>query len=281
MFTQRSVLALTICTALLLPTPSVSLLSVNAAQNEGRRARPRHAQPEGVLPDLEELKSESQIEREAPAPIPSTIPSRKSSGKPWDGRRVGDPPPRDLAQVKRTRHFAHAARRAASPPTVLDSYFVDNLFDVAVLRDATNAETNYWHDLLRVAHAEGSLKLAAVELGRTLFESAEYLTRDRNAHWYVYDLYKTYLMREPDSGGWATWEALELAGGAAQAGYARQSTGATFNDVYFSGVISEGVILHEALHTLLGANDSDLNARQADLGSLRDAGCNVQGRALP
>ena len=44
MFTQRSVLALTICAALLLPTPSVSLLSVDAAQNEGRRARPRHAQ---------------------------------------------------------------------------------------------------------------------------------------------------------------------------------------------------------------------------------------------
>lgn len=102
MFTQRSVLVLTICAALLLPTPSVSLLSVDAAQSEGRRARPRHAQPEGVLPDLEELKTESQIEREAPAPIPSTIPSRKNSGKPWDGRRVGDPSPRDLAQFKRT-----------------------------------------------------------------------------------------------------------------------------------------------------------------------------------
>ena len=201
MFTQRSVLALTICAALLLPTPSVSLLS--AAQNEGRRARPRHAKPEGVFPDLEDLKTESQIEREAPAPIPSTIPSRKNSGKPWDGRRVGDPSPRDLAQVKRTRHFAHAARRATSPPPVLDSYFVDNFFDVAVLRDATSAETTYWHDQLRVAHGQGSasLKLAAVDLGRTLFESAEYLTRDRNAHWYVYDLYKTYLMREPDAGG--------------------------------------------------------------------------------
>jgi hypothetical protein len=49
MFTQRSVLALTICAALLLPTPSGSWLSVGAAQNEGRRARPRHAQPEGIM----------------------------------------------------------------------------------------------------------------------------------------------------------------------------------------------------------------------------------------
>jgi len=50
-----------------------------------------------------------------------------------------------------------------------------------------------WHDQLRVVHAEGqgSLKLAAVELGRTLFESAEYLAREREPHWYVYDLYKT------------------------------------------------------------------------------------------
>src|SRR5205085_10794732 len=25
-------------------------------------------------------------------------------------------------------------------------------------------------------------------------------------HWYVYDLYKSYLMRDPDSSGWAFWE---------------------------------------------------------------------------
>jgi YD repeat-containing protein len=52
------------------------------------------------------------------------------------------------------------------------------------------------------------LKLAALELGRTLFESAAYAARNREPHWYVYDLYKTYLMREPDSGGWAMWEGL-------------------------------------------------------------------------
>ena len=46
------------------------------------------------------------------------------------------------------------------------------------------------------------------QLGRTIFESAEYAARNRNAHWYVYDLYKTFLMRDPDSGGWANWEAL-------------------------------------------------------------------------
>jgi YD repeat-containing protein len=210
MFTQRSVLALTICAALLLPTPSVSWLSVGAAQNEVRRTRPRHAQPEGVLPNVEDVKSESQLEREAPSAIPSTIPSRRNSGKPWDGRRVRDPSPRDLARVNRIRQRAHASRRTTSPPPVYDNQFVDNFFDLTVVRDPASTETTYWHDQLRIAHAQGpgSLKLAAMELGRTLFESAEYFIRDRNAHWYVYDLYKTYLMREPDAGGWATWEAL-------------------------------------------------------------------------
>ncbi|HEU4510803.1 MAG TPA: hypothetical protein VFR78_21410, partial [Pyrinomonadaceae bacterium] len=101
MFTQRSVLAFTISAALLLPTPGVSLFTIGATQDEGRRARPRHRQPEGILPDLEDVKFESQLEREAPGPIPSTIPSRRHSGKPWDGRRVGDPSPRELARVDR------------------------------------------------------------------------------------------------------------------------------------------------------------------------------------
>ncbi|HEX2271653.1 MAG TPA: DUF4214 domain-containing protein, partial [Pyrinomonadaceae bacterium] len=61
---------------------------------------------------------------------------------------------------------------------------------------------------MRVAYGQNptSLKLAAVELGKTLFESAKYGNRNRDNHWYVYDLYKTYLMRDPDAPGWAHWE---------------------------------------------------------------------------
>jgi hypothetical protein len=44
--TQRSIIALTICAALL-PAPGASLLTIGAAQNEERRARPRHEKPEG------------------------------------------------------------------------------------------------------------------------------------------------------------------------------------------------------------------------------------------
>ena len=61
-----------------------------------------------------------------------------------------------------------------------------------------------------MAYAQGqaSLKLAAVEFAKTLFESAEYAARNRTDHWYVYDLYKTFLMREPDASGWAYWESV-------------------------------------------------------------------------
>src|SRR4030095_8854119 len=45
-------------------------------------------------------------------------------------------------------------------------------------------------------------------LGKTLFESAEYTARNRDNHEYVYDLYKTFLMRDPDSSGWAYWESV-------------------------------------------------------------------------
>jgi YD repeat-containing protein len=93
---------------------------------------------------------------------------------------------------------------------VLDDQFVQNFFNWAVVRTPSSAETTYWNDQLRVAYGQGqaSLKLASIELGRTLFESAEYAARNRDNHWYVYDLYKTYLMRDPDSGGWSYWEAI-------------------------------------------------------------------------
>jgi YD repeat-containing protein len=50
--------------------------------------------------------------------------------------------------------------------------------------------------------------MAAREMGKTLFESAEYAARNTSNHVYVQNLYETYLLREPDSGGWAFWESL-------------------------------------------------------------------------
>lgn len=77
-----------------------------------------------------------------------------------------------------------------------------------MLRTPNSSEATFWHDQLRGAYGQGqmSVKLAAVALGKTLFESAEYAARNRDNHWYVYDLYKTFLMRDPDASGWAYWE---------------------------------------------------------------------------
>lgn len=64
---------------------------------------------------------------------------------------------------------------------------------------------------------------------------------------------------------------------AVQASHARASTGATLNDVYYSkGSLFDAVILHEALHTLLGASDPQLDARHADAMSLQEGGCRFQ-----
>ena len=75
--------------------------------------------------------------------------------------------------------------RVSAPPPVLDHAFVDNFFDWALLRNANGTEATYWNDQLRVAYPKGSssVKLAAIELGKTLFESAEYAARNRRLSW--------------------------------------------------------------------------------------------------
>ena len=210
-FTLRLILSFTVCASLLL-LPGVSLRSeASHDQSQGRAARPRPGKPEGTLPNLEDVKNESHVKREAPPPIPSTVRSQKNPEKPWNGRRVGDQetPQRPVDQPDEERHTrrAHAPRRTAPPP-LSEEQFVQNFFSLVLLRSANPDETLFWNNQLRVAYNQGqtSLKLAAVELGKTLFESAAYAARNRDAHGYVYDLYKTFLMREPDAGGWAYWE---------------------------------------------------------------------------
>ncbi|HWN11018.1 MAG TPA: PKD domain-containing protein [Pyrinomonadaceae bacterium] len=87
-------------------------------------------------------------------------------------------------------------------------HYLANFNLSALAREPYANESAYWLDILRAAHANGqnSKLLAVREMGKTLFESADYAVRNRNNHWYVYDLYKTYLMREPDAPGWAWWE---------------------------------------------------------------------------
>jgi YD repeat-containing protein len=206
-FPLRVALVSFVCLALVVT--SVPLLTSKAAlaqRNEGK-ARPRPGKPEGDLPNLAQIENESGIEREPAPPIPSTMRSPKNPLQPWNGRRVGDPGTRgEVGQALNRRRRAHASV-APKPPTILDDQFVSNFFNWALLRTPSGNEPTFWNDQLRVAYAQSqtSLKLAAIELGKTLFESAEYATRQRTNSEYVYDLYKTYLMRDPDGPGWTHW----------------------------------------------------------------------------
>src|SRR5262245_39709912 len=120
-FTLRFTLSFTICAALLLAS-GVPLLVSEASQGQGqghggRIVPPKHKKLESTLPDLEDVKNESNVEREAPPPIHSSMRSPKLSEKPWNGRRVGDSetPQQQLDQPvatvdKKTRR-AHAHKR--------------------------------------------------------------------------------------------------------------------------------------------------------------------------
>lgn len=156
-FTLRIILSFIICTSLLL-LPGISLLSeASQSQDQGaaHNARPRHKKPEGILPNLEHVKNESNVEREAPPPIPSTMRAKRNEGKPWDGRRVGDPGtqqrPMDQPDVARLTRRAHARRRV-SPSPLYEAQFIQNFFSFALLRSATAEETLYWNDLLRAGY---------------------------------------------------------------------------------------------------------------------------------
>lgn len=110
-------LVFTVCAAIL-PIADFSLLIRTKAhsQSTSHAGHPRRAKPEGDLPDLEDVKSESGIEREAPAPIPSTQRSPKVPLRPWDGRRVGDPDARNEADQGRDQvRRAHARKRNHAP----------------------------------------------------------------------------------------------------------------------------------------------------------------------
>src|SRR5215213_9645127 len=90
----RVALSLTLCTALLVVANFSFLVSGKAQgrnQSSSRSGWSRPDKPEGLLPDLRDVQDESQIEREAPPLIPSTVRSPKNPLQPWDGRRVGDP----------------------------------------------------------------------------------------------------------------------------------------------------------------------------------------------
>src|SRR6185436_4132958 len=91
----RITLALLIVVCLLL-IPSTPFLIRSRAwsvtpNQDVRMGHPRPGKPEGIFPDLDTVRRETSAVREPALPIPSTVRAKRNIGKPWDGRRVGDP----------------------------------------------------------------------------------------------------------------------------------------------------------------------------------------------
>ena len=85
--------------------------------------------------------------------------------------------------------------------------FIRDTFQAILLRQPYGGEFVNWTNLLNQAQAQGvtELVIQARDVGRTLFHTQEYYNRNRGDRDYVYDLYKGFLHREPDQGGWDAW----------------------------------------------------------------------------
>jgi RHS repeat-associated protein len=86
--------------------------------------------------------------------------------------------------------------------------YIRNFYQSALNRQPNSTELNSWLSTLQSAYAQGMSQFwsAMQSLGAALFTSSEYASRGRTDHWYVYDLYRAYLWRDPDAGGWSFWE---------------------------------------------------------------------------
>jgi RHS repeat-associated protein len=99
------------------------------------------------------------------------------------------------------------ANSCAPGQTLLIDQFVKNFYQGALARQPNGNELQSWSSQLRQAYYQGQTQLlgAAQYLGRQLFKSSEYAARNRDDHWFVYDLYWAYLQRQPDQAGWDYW----------------------------------------------------------------------------
>lgn len=236
--------------------------SENGKSRKVKAASPERGAPNATLPNLDEAKHNGNrrpAEVQAPLAQPSTMRSRHKPLESRGGRRVGDPgttggrigyrtgrgafafssaaslrsAPAGTSAHSKLNKLNHARSKALAPePTPLgDDQFVQNFFYWAFLRYPNATELQYWDDILRSAYSQGqsALVVSGRELGMTLFESAEYAARNRSDRDYVYDLYKTYLLRDPDQGGWDFWTSVVPGAGRENVRHAFDECGEFYN----------------------------------------------------
>jgi hypothetical protein len=107
--------------------------------------------------------------------------------------------------------FAHAPRATMMRPQTSSSktvdQFVADFYQGALSRQPSPADAAQWSNTLAQSQTQGQAQLidSGKSLGYMLFQSQEYANRGRSDRDYVYDLYKAWLQREPDQGGWDFW----------------------------------------------------------------------------
>jgi len=127
--------------------------------------------------------------------------------------------------------FAPPSSSCSPSQNLATSQFVKNFYQGALARQPNAVELQSWTDQLRQAYYQGQSQevATAIYMGRQLFKSQEYANRNRDNHWFVYDLYWAYLQRDPDSGGWSSWESLvnSIGRDAVRAGFEQSTEFAT------------------------------------------------------
>lgn len=118
--------------------------------------------------------------------------------------------------------------------------FVDENFWSPLDRAANDAEWEYWISRIESAQTQGfdATLAEAKTFERALFQSTEYINRNRNDEDYISDLYWGYLQREPDAGEYnARLQALRNANANGQNG--REQVLRMFeDDAEFIGIVS-------------------------------------------
>lgn len=94
------------------------LLSPSTVRSMGQDgARPRSGAPEGVFPNLDDVKSRPSVRPRAPQAIPSTKRARRKPLVPRNGRRVGDPLPIP-SPIRASSIASYLAPSFTSPVTI-------------------------------------------------------------------------------------------------------------------------------------------------------------------